>query len=109
MKSWQHKLHLAKLAAWMRAKATEQVDDLAQSFVMDDTKEAESDYHSNDYDIWPMGEEEKNPMEHTTKVSTQFSYSKNCNFFIEANLIVVLNIINIYFDCNNPISIALLF
>ena len=81
MKSWQHKLHLAKLAAWMRAKATEQVDDLAQSFVMDDTKEAESDYHSNDYDTWPMGEEEKNPMEHTTKVSTQFSYSKNCNFF----------------------------
>lgn len=81
MKSWQHKLHLAKLAAWMRAKATEQVDDLAQSFVMDDTKEEESDYHSNDYDIWPMGEEEKNPMEHTTTVSTQFSHSKIASFF----------------------------
>ena len=113
MKSWQHKLHLAKLAAWMRAKATEQVDDLAQSFVMDDTKEEESDYHSNDYDIWPMGEEEKNPMEHTTTVSTQFSHSKIASFFIEAN--TSTNITNIYFECKNPksivtlISIALLF
>ena len=76
MKSWQHKLHLAKLAAWMRAKATEQVDDLAQTFVME-AKE-ESDYHSNDYDTWPMGEEEKNPMElHTV---SQFSSSKSAIF-----------------------------
>ena len=73
MKSWQHKLHLAKLAAWMRAKATEQVDDLAQSFVME-AKE-ESDYHSNDYDTWPMGEEEKNPMEFQP-VSQFFSLRK---------------------------------
>ena len=63
----------------MRAKATEQVDDLAQTFVME-AKE-ESDYHSNDYDTWPMGEEEKNPMEHTTTVSTQFSHSKIASFF----------------------------
>ena len=42
MKSWQHKLHLAKLAAWMRAKATEQVDDLAQSFVMEAKEEIQA-------------------------------------------------------------------
>ena len=27
-KTWQHKLHLAKLAAWMKAKATEEAQNL---------------------------------------------------------------------------------
>ena len=63
----------------MRAKATEQVDDLAQSFVME-AKE-ESDYHSNDYDTWPMGEEEKNPME--LHPGSQFFFSQKVQFFMK--------------------------
>ena len=53
--SWRQKLHLAKLAAWMKAKAQMEASDLASSLVplMLPVK------NTDDYDILPQGEDEK--------------------------------------------------
>ena len=55
MKSWQNKLHLAKLAAWMQNKATEEVQDLVDKIEANDQVEDDE----LDYEVLPMGEDPK--------------------------------------------------
>lgn len=55
MKSWQNKLHLAKLAAWMQNKATEEVQDLVDKIEANDQVGDDE----LDYEVLPMGEDPK--------------------------------------------------
>ena len=55
MKSWQNKLHLAKLAAWMQNKASEEVQDLVDQ--IEANEQVQDD--ELDFEILPMGEDPK--------------------------------------------------
>ena len=55
--SWRQKLHLAKLAAWMKAKAQMEASDLASSLVpLMMPKEPKV---KTEYDSLPQGEDKK--------------------------------------------------
>jgi hypothetical protein len=57
--TWRQKLHLAKLAAWMKAKAQMEASDLASSLVplmMPKEPKVKTKY---DYDSLPQGEDKK--------------------------------------------------
>ena len=66
--SWRQKLHLAKLAAWMKAKAQMEASDLASSLVplMLPVK------NTDDYDILPQGEDEKKTDDRLMKFQKQY-------------------------------------
>lgn len=52
MDSWRQKLHVAKLAAWMKAKAQMEASDLASNIM-------QMEKNTDDHDILPQGEESK--------------------------------------------------
>ena len=54
--SWRQKLHLAKLAAWMKAKAQIEASDLASSLV---PLMLPAVKNIDDYDILPQGKDKK--------------------------------------------------
>ena len=54
--SWRQKLHLAKLAAWMKAKAQMEASDLASSLV---PLMLPAVKNTDDHDILPQGEDKK--------------------------------------------------
>lgn len=60
VRSWHQKLHLAKLASWMKAKAQIEASHLAESMVMAAMEQQKKNV-KKDYEVLPQGEDPKIP------------------------------------------------